>query len=160
MENISKNAKGRPPKHDKNYQAEIGTIFETSGRALNNRIWFMAAFPLKDDKKCAWLFETDSRGDYKRSTLIGEIGRLSDIDKNTMREFAYKISEMKPTVRLGIIKLRAARKAMQGKQQPTRGPAAFENEIIKTIDDYWARYPNTTAADIRQVLYKISERLG
>ncbi len=160
MENISKNAKGRPPKHDKNYQAEISTVFETSGRALNNRIWFMAAFPLKEDKKCAWLFEVNNHGDFKRSTLISEIGRLSDIDTNTMLAFAREICKMKPTVRLGIIKLRAARKAVQGKQQTTRKPADLENEIIKMIDDYWARYPNTTAADIKQVLHKISEKLG
>jgi len=108
LENFSKNTKrGRPPKFDPEYRAMMAALWpEDIGRSLTNRLYWMIAFKaLADDKGKPlpgfdWLLSARPNGDYKRSTLIAELGRLEDAD--LIRQAADWLCQNKPTVQTGL----------------------------------------------------------
>jgi len=96
---------------------------------------------LKDNPECAWLFEADEQGDYKRGTLQTEIGRL--LMPEVMLDVAKVLCKQKPTVKRGVVMVRSFRMALQGKKQPSGSPEKLAEELRNVINDYLFRYPET-----------------
>jgi hypothetical protein len=154
MENFSEKPKrGRPRRLDPTAEALYRNLYPEHGaRSLQNTIYLIEAFGwLKDETACAWLMEKTPQGEWKRRTLMQELGRFPD--RETALEAALWVCERRPKVREGVIELRRLRLAHAGVEPQLAGDSDELMQVLaKAIDGYRKRYPKTPWADVLEAL--------
>lgn len=152
MENFSNNPtkkRGRPCAGGEEYRAYMRVLYPEGGkRTVANRIYHQRAYKwLHDNPGLEWLFELDPQGDFKRNTLLCEIGRLPFPE--IALEVATQLCKDKPKTKEGIVVIRAYRLALTGKPPALAGdPRKLLIELARTVEDFTFRYPQTDKAAI------------
>jgi hypothetical protein len=128
-----------------------GLFPEVGKRSQNNKAWMTHAcwalgHPQKTDPAHAWILEQTSQGEWRRETLLSELGRLND--PKLINQVATYICQQKPNVKDGIVMVRGYRQSLQGKKPRSPDPLKLSNEIIHTINSYLRRYPEITNEQI------------
>jgi hypothetical protein len=105
--------------------------------------------PLPADSPLRWLFDPDAeaRGESRayRQTILSELGRIRDDAE--LREVALRLCNVQPTARDARTMIRRHR---LGAGQPPEGQ--LTRELLRTINDYRRRYPQTTWPEVRSAL--------
>ena len=129
---------------------------EYHGRSLCNQWYGLLAYMwLKERPECAWLFEKDEHGDYKRITLQYELGRFGD--PQAAYRAALALCENKPKVRDGITFLRRWRLQDAGNPPALAGdPDRLGSALLSTLNEHLTRYPETPPADILAALASLT----
>lgn len=143
MENFSKIKRGR--KEHPSKKTTAGLWHDKGARSVNNRIHFITAlracgWRIGKEKepgyKFAWLFEHGAGGNFKRMTLISELGRLGDDE--TIRIFAAALCESKPSVKAAIARLRNYR--LTGNATTPGDVFNLYMALLRCLDDYSAAH--------------------
>lgn len=109
----------------------------------------MAARGDTEENEFSWLLVSPQRGAREgrrrilRRTLLAELGRITD--DGLLVEAARLLCERKPKTREGVQWIRRLR--VEGKQK--HGDAdQLADELIRTANDFLARYPETSDEDL------------
>lgn len=127
------------------------------GRTLTNRLYQVRALRrLMDNPDFAWLLETDVVGGWRRGSLLIELGRFPDDESAELA--ARRMCERKPKVRDGIVILRRWRLQCAGKAPALSGdPQLLGSDLLRTVNDFIVRYPETSSADILAALGAVTD---
>ena len=155
-ENFSKNGKrkrGRPGVMSPDQKAVVQALYPDKGsRSLVNK-WhgITAQLWLGEREDCAWLFEVDDKGDYKRETLHTELGRFPTAQ--SAYDAAMALCRDKPTVSAALPALRRWRQEAQGKTFDWCGDVdMLQHELLNALNAYLQRYPDMMPDDVIQAL--------
>jgi hypothetical protein len=95
--------------------------------------------------------EKNSRDEWKRRTLMQELGRFPD--RETALDAALWVCERRPKVKEGVIELRRLRLAYAGVEPRFTGDSNELGQVLaKAIDSYMKRYPQTPWGDVVKAL--------
>jgi len=159
MENFSKIKRGRKEHPAKKAFANLYS--DIGARSVNNRIHFTATLRACEWKpgiekehgyKFAWLFEHSAGGNFKRMTLIAELGRLGDDE--TIRIFAAGLCESKPPVKMAIARLRNYR--LTGELTTPGDVFNLYMALLRCLDDYSAAH-EISNDEILEALNRVSK---
>jgi len=124
-------------------KSQIASLYNDKGeRSVNNKMHMGATYAAcgwdlgKDSAPYSWLFELTPNGNFKRGTLIAELGRFED--EETIRTFAAALCEGKPKVKTALHRMRAIR--LTGK--PTKAGSVLELQLFlfRCMDEYLEKH--------------------
>jgi hypothetical protein len=162
MEKISKNPRGRPRLiHSKELRDVIRFAANpgTCERTLQNKLYQLRAMQVLnldvDDPPLAYLWiwglpHIPNPGDHRAKwTILAELGRIEDDDD--LRAIAAQVCELKLKTSDAVAAIRRVR---LGKAAKSDVPA-LTNALIRTINQYLVRCPDTTGAQIVTALENV-----
>jgi hypothetical protein len=158
-----KRKRGRPPIWGKQVERRFEGLFPDvkTRRGTQNVIYRQIAVDvLTKDPRFAWLCDKEKmmKGDPHawKPSILAELGRISDSEE--LKAVALRICELKPeTVKAAVAMIRRARtgKGWEG------DALDLANEIIRLVNNYHQRHPNTswkdTEAALRTALEQVKE---
>ena len=163
MENISEKKKGRPKLIDGEFEKTFKAIWNTrTRRNLLNRHYMQKAFGLLTDLDKVlpgfeYLFggSNDLNNANMKMTIISELGRLQDSE--LIREFAREICEHKIPTRKAVQRIRNYR---LGRTAAVGDTQSLIDEIIKTVNGFYDRYPGTEESQVQEALSVVAGLVG
>ena len=105
-----------------------------------------------DKKDFPWLTEETPSGNFKRSTLLYELGRCPE---HLIPDYAAQLCELKPSVKEGVAMLRRAR---LGQNVKSADYQTVYTELAKSLNDLLVRYPDTDKTAIQMALALLAEQ--
>ena len=159
-ETVSKNPRGRPRLLDATHLAlaEFATDAKTLRHKQNVHYRACAFAVLMHDERFLWLCDPkamqESRPHSFRPTILAELGRISNEDD--LKAIALRICEVKPKTKEAVVMIRRWRLNRSGKGDALK----LANEVIATINDYLARYPETTDEQVLTALFTASDMVS
>ena len=159
MEKFSKIKRGRKENPAKKTFEDL--YHDKGARSVNNRISFAIALRAcgwnigkekEPDYPYAWLFEHSAGGNFKRMTLISELGRFDD--EETIRVLAAGCCESKPPVKMAIARLRNYR--LTGNMTTPGDVFNLYMALLRCLDDYSAAH-ELSNNDILEALNRVSK---
>ena len=156
---MSKNKQGRPPAFSdeiyKEQEALFGNEVKTR-RGIQNCAYRQRAiaflgddFPLIVDKERCMAGE----GKGWRPGILTELGRIDDPED--MRFAATEICKREYTTKQAIVEIRRWRLGQSGDGDTLN----LTNAIIKTINQYWKRFPKTTVSMVIDALFTATDQV-
>jgi hypothetical protein len=110
---------------------------------------------LGNDPRFKWVADRDAmrRGDPGsfRPTILAELGRIADDDQ--LREMALEVCRVKPTTRRAVAAVRRWRLGRSG----VGDADGLLDELIRHVDDYLDRYPETPPAALVEAVSELLE---
>lgn len=97
-----------------------------------------------------WLFECKPGGEYRRRTILNELGRMPNYD--TALHAARFLCEHKPKTDEALRYLRAYRQALRGKTKTVGNASSLCNRLIDALNAYVARYPDMDEDSILEAI--------